>query len=79
MIKTLKYQVVHQNVVSGEGEPLHTYGIQGFLQVGGKVCDEAEILDITTNPQIAHYMAEVFERHQLSLCHLHDVVEDMIG
>ncbi|MCL2415625.1 MAG: DUF6514 family protein [Defluviitaleaceae bacterium] len=56
-----------------------TYGLKGEAFSGKNLKATRVINDVTQDPMRISAMAELFERRQLSLIHLEDVVIDMIS
>ncbi len=76
--KEIEYRVVCDKVsfaADGEVIAVNTYGIAAYRK-GRKLC---QISDITLDKARLEELVQRCMRGGLSLCHLHDVVEDFLG
>lgn len=73
-----QYQTVHERMCNLELGQYDTYGIQANRKVLYGWEKIELIHDVTTNQQVAELLVNLFNQHQLSPIHLHDVLEDML-
>lgn len=68
-----RYSVISENCYRDDIGKYQTYGIQ----VDGPNYTDT-LHDVFTRKEIVDWMAELFCRHQLSPCHLREVVENLL-
>ena len=77
-INQMHYHVILEIGFSKDQERYHTYGLQAEETGSYGNNTLAVIHDVTTDFALAKHMAKMFNKHQLSMVHLYEAVEEAL-